>query len=567
MKGAKGYDESVHGEDSALGFYELFGVKASYLEMQIAARLARGLITNIKSQYTDGQISSLLITGIAKKKEEELETILNQMKIYPWVEESSDGTVTLSLDNKREVNRLEFFIPLENFTTPEQSGELLEEVPDMAENLDDPVPNPYAFPLPENPEPERVQIASFRTPSTLQSLPPDEVPGVDELIQSAQDNFDQGLPMEGEETSKPYRKGIDLSLFKNRYRFYKDAIKAPNGELLSWEEHKEILLEAKYDPEKMKQAIEMSVGLVKMVVDRIVERFGTSEIYDADGLFQTGMEGLLYGLSKLEERDDIKPASYLVPCIEGRIRRLVRTHKRILQQPNQVANAVAKYRRAQSMLEREVPRFLMLQREQQEEQIIKRAGLSRLDARAVLNMLNAKKESFDKEAIDPELSIQGDAEASAEQKDMNRRIVEIFPSLLVREELVLRLRFGILGESRFSDKGTLEQIKEESMQGYESMTKRGSLQNLYDFDLAKDDFDSYNPAEKLFLALIGKIPESWVKSIQYGGGTQDNSSSTSLEDVGALLGVTRERVRQLESKGLRHMKHPSRSRRLRSYLE
>lgn len=29
-------------------------------------------------------------------------------------------------------------------------------------------------------------------------------------------------------------------------------------------------------------------------------------------------------------------------------------------------------------------------------------------------MLNAKKESFDKEAIDPELSIQGDAEASVE---------------------------------------------------------------------------------------------------------------------------------------------------------
>lgn len=150
---------------------------------------------------------------------------------------------------------------------------------------------------------------------------------------------------------------------------------------------------------------------------------------------------------------------------------------------------------------------------------------------------------------------------------MNRRIVEIFPSLRVREELVLRLRFGILGESRFSDKGTLEQIKEESMQGYYSMANRGSLRKLYDFDLAKDDFDSYNPAEKLFLALIGKIPESWVKSIQYGGGTQDHSSSTSLDDVGALLGVTRERVRLLESLGLRHMKHPSRSRKLRSYLE
>ena len=567
MKGAKGYDESVRGEDSSLGFYELFGMKSSYVDMQIVARLARGLITHIKPQYHEGEISSLLITGVDKDKDEALETLLNQMKIYPWVEETADGTITLSLDNKREINRLGFFIPLEGEETAVGEEALPLASEETAVEPEEAPFNPYAFTLPDTPEDSRPKIVYPKNQKVDPSALLDDVPEVDVWMRQAQDNFDQGLPMEGEEEVTSYRKGVDLSLFKNRYRFYKDAIKAPNGELLSWDEHKEILLAAKHDPEKMKQAVEMSVGLVKMVVDRIIERFGTNEIYDEDDLFQTGMEGLLYGLSRLEGRDDIKPASYLVPCIEGRIRRLVRTHKRILQQPDQVANAVAKYRRAQSMLEREVPRFLMLPRVQQEEEIIKRAGLSRLDARAVLNMLNAKKESFDKEAIDPELSIQGDAEASAEQKDMNRRIVEIFPSLLVREELVLRLRFGILGESRFSDKGTLEQIKEESMQGYESMTKRGSLQNLYDFDLAKDDFDSYNPAEKLFLALIGKIPESWVKSIQYGGGTQDNSSSTSLEDVGALLGVTRERVRQLESKGLRHMKHPSRSRRLRSYLE
>jgi RNA polymerase primary sigma factor len=40
-----------------------------------------------------------------------------------------------------------------------------------------------------------------------------------------------------------------------------------------------------------------------------------------------------------------------------------------------------------------------------------------------------------------------------------------------------------------------------------------------------------------------------------------------LEEVGKRFGVTRERVRQIEAKALRKLRHPSRSRRLRDYLE
>ena len=40
-----------------------------------------------------------------------------------------------------------------------------------------------------------------------------------------------------------------------------------------------------------------------------------------------------------------------------------------------------------------------------------------------------------------------------------------------------------------------------------------------------------------------------------------------MEEVGLEFKVTRERVRQIEAKALRKLRHPSRSRRLRGYLE
>jgi len=48
-------------------------------------------------------------------------------------------------------------------------------------------------------------------------------------------------------------------------------------------------------------------------------------------------------------------------------------------------------------------------------------------------------------------------------------------------------------------------------------------------------------------------------------GLVDGESRT-LEEVGQEFGVTRERIRQIESKALRKLRHPTRSRKLRDYL-
>ena len=49
-------------------------------------------------------------------------------------------------------------------------------------------------------------------------------------------------------------------------------------------------------------------------------------------------------------------------------------------------------------------------------------------------------------------------------------------------------------------------------------------------------------------------------------GLEDGRSRT-LEEVGKEFNVTRERIRQIEAKALRKLRHPSRSRKLKDYLD
>ena len=49
-------------------------------------------------------------------------------------------------------------------------------------------------------------------------------------------------------------------------------------------------------------------------------------------------------------------------------------------------------------------------------------------------------------------------------------------------------------------------------------------------------------------------------------GLEDGHTRT-LEEVGKEFGVTRERIRQIEAKALRKLRHPSRSRRLKDFME
>ena len=80
--------------------------------------------------------------------------------------------------------------------------------------------------------------------------------------------------------------------------------------------------------------------------------------------------------------------------------------------------------------------------------------------------------------------------------------------------------------------------------------------------------EEYATAEMLkeeLNGVLGTLTEREEKVLRLRFGLDDGQCRT-LEEVGQIFGVTRERIRQIEAKALRKLKHPSRSRKLKDFL-
>ena len=92
-------------------------------------------------------------------------------------------------------------------------------------------------------------------------------------------------------------------------------------------------------------------------------------------------------------------------------------------------------------------------------------------------------------------------------------------------------------------------------------------------DFIPDD-DAPAPAEAAAYSLLkeqiedvlGSLNEREQKVLKLRFGLEDGRART-LEEVGKEFDVTRERIRQIEAKALRKLRHPSRSRKLKDYLD
>ena len=80
------------------------------------------------------------------------------------------------------------------------------------------------------------------------------------------------------------------------------------------------------------------------------------------------------------------------------------------------------------------------------------------------------------------------------------------------------------------------------------------------------DAAAYTLLKEQLLEVLGTLTDREQRVLRLRFGLDDGRART-LEEVGKVFDVTRERIRQIEAKALRKLRHPSRSRKLRDFLE
>ena len=299
----------------------------------------------------------------------------------------------------------------------------------------------------------------------------------DEIILSEEDEVD----VENIDLSVP--DGVSI---EDPVRMYlKEIGKVP---LLSAEEEIDLAQKMEEgDEEAKKRLAEANLRLVVSIAKRYVGR-GMLFL----DLIQEGNLGLIKAVEKFDYRKGYKFSTYATWWIRQAITRAIADQARTIRIPVHMVETINKLIRVSRQLLQE------LGREPSPEEIAENMGMPVERVREILKMsqepvsletpIGEEEDSHLGDFIqDDNVPVPSDAAAFTLLKE---QLVEVLGTLTEREQMVLRLRFGL-----------------------------------------------------------------------------DDGRARTLEEVGKEFKVTRERIRQIEAKALRKLRHPSRSRKLKDYLD